>query len=89
MRRKNVSQSASNFARVIVVWKSTLSARLSISTAACVADERDLLARSHAVRKRRRARALPVKSILDFFLNSSTQYDTNVLSKSSPEEMLS
>ncbi|KAF5213678.1 hypothetical protein ECC02_013781 [Trypanosoma cruzi] len=88
--RKRSPQSSSKRARVMVAWKSTLSNSASISIVACAADDSVRLARSQAVRRRRRARWLVVRSLPLFLrLNSSVRCDTRRLSKSSPPRCVS
>ena len=84
MRRKRSAHRLSNFARVIVRFRSWPSARVSTSIAACVAELRVRFARSQAVRRRRRARALPSRVMRVFLRNSSAQNVTSAVSKSSP-----
>ena len=88
-RVKKGSHRLSNLARVRAVWKSCPSAILSTSICAWVDEERARLARSQAVRRRRRAFALLVISSLVFFLNSATHQSTIALSKSSPPRCVS
>ena len=82
-------QSSSNRARVIDEKRSVPSNKESISIDACVDEERLLLARSHAVRRRRIDLALSEISCLFFLLNSFTKCETSRLSKSSPPKCVS
>mmetsp|Transcript_6886 Transcript_6886/g.12362 ORF Transcript_6886/g.12362 Transcript_6886/m.12362 type:complete len:202 (-) Transcript_6886:886-1491(-) len=68
--RNRSAQRSSNLARVSVALKSSPSHRASISSIAVVPLDSVRLARSHAVRRRRRARGLPLMSFFVRRLNS-------------------
>ncbi|EEY70183.1 uncharacterized protein PITG_18939 [Phytophthora infestans T30-4] len=80
---------SSNRARVMVELKSTPSNSESISMYACAEVDNVRLARSHAVRRRRRARWFDVISLRCLRLNSVTKNSTRRLSKSSPPKCVS
>ncbi|KAF4133240.1 hypothetical protein GN958_ATG17586 [Phytophthora infestans] len=73
----------------MVELKSTPSNSESISMYACAEVDSVRLARSHAVRRRRRARWLDVISLRCLRLSSVTKNSTRRLSKSSPPKFVS
>ena len=89
VRRNAPSHICSNLARVITTFRSSPSSRLSTSIDVCVAEDSVRFARSHAVRRRRSARAFPRRSSFVLRWNSDAQCSTRALSKSSPPRCVS
>ena len=90
VERNRSPHSSSKRARVMVDWKSMPSKSESISIVACADADSVRLARSAAVRRRRSARWLVVRSLPLFLrLNSSTKWFTMRESKSSPPRWVS
>lgn len=86
---KNGMHNSSNLALVMVMLKSSLSARLSTSMVVYVLLDRIRLALSHWVRSLLRARWLLRMSMFFFFWKSAAQYSTSLESKSSPPRWVS